>query len=635
MLTTNSEWSESLPWWIDTSSVWNTSSLRKAKILFFDFETTNLDKGSALNRDNDVVLACWIVRHRDGTITKHHKFGNEYEQQELYDAVMDADFVVAHNAKFDLQWLARCGVDLRKIYASCTMLAQWVLDGNLKRPKSLNALAARYQLGAKVDIVGSLIKLGVCPSDIPRSWLLNYGMHDVQLCFDLFHKQLELLNEYPRLFAPLHVRNLTMLCLADIETNGMHLDEEAVQKEWETSLQELEHSETQLRAIVGTEVNFRSPKQKAELLYDKLGFKPPMKRENGKLVPNLSTRADVLSKLVAKTDIQDMFLRMYKKYNKYSALVTKNLTFFRGVCKQYGGKFYAVFNQGVTSTGRLSSSGRPLLFEGETKPKAVQMQNIPRSYKRLFWSGDENLLIGEADGAQLEFRVAAALGNDAVAIDEIDRGVDVHSVTAKVLTDAGEPTDRQAAKSRTFSPLYGGKGSTDAERAYCEFFREKYKGISETQRSWALEVLQSKKLDTPYGLRFYWPEASLNHKTGYISHTTEIYNFPVQGLATGEIIPISLVHFWYLTEGTGIRIINTIHDSVISTVPIDQTEEYERLSKICFTEAVFGYLLRNYGFDFKCSLGCGIKVSRNWGAAPVEIIYSVAPDGASTRKEKT
>lgn len=81
------------------------------------------------------------------------------------------------------------------------------------------------------------------------------------------------------------------------------------------------------------------------------------------------------------------------------------------------------------------------------------MQNVPRSYKRLFWSGDEECYIGEADGAQLEFRVAAALGRDEVAIDEINRGVDVHSVTAQVLTDAGEPTDRQNAKSRTFSPL--------------------------------------------------------------------------------------------------------------------------------------------------------------------------------------
>lgn len=370
---TELRWRDELPWWIHAASVWTAENQANARVVFFDFETTNLDKGSALNKDNDVVLACWIIRDRDGTITRHHKFGNEYEQQELYDAIYSADFVVAHNAKFDAQWLARCGVDLRSVYASCTMLAQWVLDGNLKKPKSLNALAARYKLGSKVDVVGSLIKLGVCPSDIPRSWLLEYGMLDVELCMNLFYKQLDELLAAPALFAPLHVRNLTMLCLADVETAGMHLDADAVEAEWQSALEELDHSETQLRAIVGPDVNFASPKQKVTLLYETLGFKPTMKRENGRLVPNLSSRADVVAKLVAKSEIQDMFLRMYKKLNKYSALVTKNLTFFRGVCRQYGSKFYAVFNQGVTSTGRLSSSGRPLLFDGESKPKSVSI----------------------------------------------------------------------------------------------------------------------------------------------------------------------------------------------------------------------------------------------------------------------
>ena len=183
--------------------------------------------------------------------------------------------------------------------------------------------------------------------------------------------------------------------------------------------------------------------------------------------------------------------------------------------------------------------------------------------------------------------------------------------------------------------MYGGRGKTEAQQAYAEFFRKKYEGISSTQRDWALEVLETKKLETPYGLTFYWPEVSLNHKSGWISHTTEIYNAPVQGLATGEIVPIVLVHFWYLTRGTGIRIINTIHDSIISVVPKDMTEAYEQLSKYCFTDAVFPYLRRNYGYDFTCSLGCGIKVSRNWGTAPVEVIYNVTPDGVSTRKEKT
>ena len=55
--------------------------------------------------------------------------------------------------------------------------------------------------------------------------------------------------------------------------------------------------------------------------------------------------------------------------------------------------------------------------------------------------------------------------------------VDVHSYTAKVITDAGQPTDRQTAKAHTFAPLYGatGFGRTAAEAEYYTHFTEKYK----------------------------------------------------------------------------------------------------------------------------------------------------------------
>jgi len=242
--------------------------------------------------------------------------------------------------------------------------------------------------------------------------------------------------------------------------------------------------------------------------------------------------------------------------------------------------------------------------------------------------------VGEADAAQLEFRVAAALGRDKIAIDEIISGADVHSFTAQVLTEAGEPTTRQAAKSSTFSPLFGGMGKTPAQKAYAEFFKAKYKGISDTQRGWILSVINNKELTTPYGMKFYWPEVKVSTRTGHVNVGTEVMNFAIQGLATGEIIPLVLVHFWHLIEDTGIVVVNTIHDSIISLVPKGSEELYEELSKWCFTDAVFPYLSKGYNFDFVAPLGCGIKLSRNWGQSDTEIIFNVLPDGTSTRKEK-
>ena len=97
----------------------------------------------------------------------------------------------------------------------------------------------------------------------------------------------------------------------------------------------------------------------------------------------------------------------------------------------------------------------------------------------------------EADFAQLEFRGAAFLSQDETAIEEVLNGFDVHSYTAKVITEAGQETSRQNAKMHTFAPLYGatGFGRTPAEAAYYKQFTQKYRGIAAWHRRLAQQAL--------------------------------------------------------------------------------------------------------------------------------------------------
>lgn len=342
--------------------------------LVLDVETTSKDKGSALNKDNELVLACWtIVDRNEMTVRRKHKFGNEFEQNELVHDIYLADFVVCHNAKFELQWLKRCGVDLRKVAVYCTMLGQWVLDGNRRKERNLSALAKSYNVSRKLDRISALIAAGYPVEWIPKAWLLEYCQADVQSTLEIFEKQVALLYEHEMLHL-VHVRNLTCVVLADIEFSGLTLDPRAVMDEYETTVKQYQEADATLRELAGNNVNFNSGKQLAALLYERLGFTPPTDNKGQPLVTGkgvLSTDAATLSKLVAKTEAQQTFLSKYKEFNKLSALLSKNLEFFVGVVREYGSKFYAVFNQGVTKTGRLSSSGRPLLFTGQKKPKGV------------------------------------------------------------------------------------------------------------------------------------------------------------------------------------------------------------------------------------------------------------------------
>jgi DNA polymerase I-like protein with 3'-5' exonuclease and polymerase domains len=141
--------------------------------------------------------------------------------------------------------------------------------------------------------------------------------------------------------------------------------------EFDRAQQELEESYYKLLALAPN-VNFNSPKQVVKLLYEDLGFAPI--KEKGQ--PVLSSNAKIMAKLVATNDRQREFLAAYKLYNKNDSLLSKNLVFFKKVCEELGCKFYGSFNQGTTDTGRLSSSGRSIIFKEMKKAMSVSISGI-------------------------------------------------------------------------------------------------------------------------------------------------------------------------------------------------------------------------------------------------------------------
>ena len=330
--------------------------------------------------------------------------------------------------------------------------------------------------------------------------------------------------------------------------------------------------------------------------------------------------------LKAKTKEQREFVEVYQQFNKLNAALSKNLEFFMGIVEEHNNFFYGQFNQTVTQTHRLSSSGRPTYFELFQKKKSVQFQNLPRQFKSLHCARHPGWLFAEIDGAQLEFRVAAHLGNDKTAVDAIREGFDVHSYTASVLTENGERTDRQGAKPHTFKPLYGGRSGTKAQQAYYAAFRERYQGISGTQENWIYRVLAKKELPIPSGLVFYWPHARQDSKSGYVNVTPSVCNYPVQSYATADIIPIAIIKIWHEIKAREMEsfLVNTVHDSVEGEIHPDEVEEFRDLAFDAFTNYVYFYLDVVYDDRFTVPLGAEIKFGEHWGEGDEESI-SVEP----------
>ena len=220
--------------------------------------------------------------------------------------------------------------------------------------------------------------------------------------------------------------------------------------------------------------------------------------------------------------------------------------------------------------------------------------------------------IMEADFAQLEFRTAAYLSQDGVAIEEVSTGFDVHSYTAKVITDAGQPTDRQTAKAHTFAPLYGatGFGRTPAEAAYYEHFTKKYKGVKDWHTKLAKEAMTTELIKTPSGREFSFPNME-RYASGKVSNFTQIKNYPVQSFATADIVPIALLHIDSLLKNLKSCVVNTVHDSIVIDVhPEEESNVVNVINKT--NDALPELITTRWGIVFNVPLLLEAKIGPNW-----------------------
>ncbi len=315
------------------------------------------------------------------------------------------------------------------------------------------------------------------------------------------------------------------------------------------------------------------------------------------------TNLEVLEKFARTRGMKEAELFL-QRVRRLSALDTYLSSFIDGIqthTKQ-DGKLHVRLLQHRTATGRFSGAD-------------PNMQNMPRGgtfpVKKVFvsrWDGGQIL---EADFAQLEFRVAAYLGQDATAIEEVKTGFDVHSYTAEVITKAGQKISRQEAKSHTFAPLYGasGYGRTPAEAKYYQQFNSKYKGIAKWHNKLAKEAVEKLKIKTPSGREFAFPDI-VRRRNG-VSHFTQLKNYPVQSLATADIVPLTLLHIDAKLKDMNSCIVNTVHDSIVIDVHPDERDDV--LNIINDTNKELTNLIETrWNIEFNVPLLLESKIGNNW-----------------------
>jgi DNA polymerase I-like protein with 3'-5' exonuclease and polymerase domains len=222
----------------------------------------------------------------------------------------------------------------------------------------------------------------------------------------------------------------------------------------------------------------------------------------------------------------------------------------------------------------------------------------------------EDGYILEGDYSQLEFRVAGFLSKDETIYKEVTDGFDVHSYTASVMG-----VSRQEAKSHTFKPLYGGILGTDKQMRYYSAFKEKYSGITQWHEDLQNEAVSTKKVVLPSGREYAFKFAKFTSR-GTATNATAIKNYPVQGFATADLLPLALIKLHKRLrelnkQGVQSLLINTVHDSLVMDVHPQEKEQMVDLMKECML-CISEECKVRYDLVFDMPIDIELKIGRDW-----------------------
>jgi DNA polymerase-1 len=480
-----------------------------------------------------------------------------------------------HDLKFDAIVLARHGVTLRGLDLD-TMLASYLLDAT-RSAHLIDDLALEhtsYKALSEEEVCGRGAK-AVSLADVPVDAAVDYACERADLVGqlapvlrDLLAKE-QLSDVYSTLELPL------VPVLMAVERAGIRVDTVALAAQSQTVGQELAQRSATIFEMAGGEFNINSPKQLAEVLFDKLQL-PVLKRTGTSKAP--STAVEVLEELALTHDLPRQIL-------EWRGLMKLKGTYIDALpllVHPETGRVHTCFNQAVAATGRLSSSD-------------PNLQNIPirtplgREIRRAFIADPGNVLIS-ADYSQIEFRVLAHLSEDPVLIDAFREGADFHERTAFKIFGSESGKDphelRSLAKMVNYALLYGKTAFTLSKdigvtpQAAQEFIDAYFAGFPRV-RAFIDHTLEEARVTgvvkTMYGRRRLVPELTSRDFQRRSAAEREAVNMPIQGSAADILKRAMIDVHAALAPHPDARMILTVHDELLFEVPKARADELAAL----------------------------------------------------------
>ena len=462
---------------------------------------------------------------------------------------------IQYDAKSDYHLLNFNGFSL-KGFEYDVLLASYVKDPNRKHTLEAQALDfLNHIVTDSEDVVAFLCDEAQTIFNLYEYWKKNLDEKETKLVEEI---------ELP----------LTKV-LAIMEENGVAIDVSYLKELSDFMTQKLAELEELIYQLAGESFNINSPKQVAEVLFDKLGLKTKKKKSR-------STSAEILEELSEESEICQYILE-HRKFSKLKSTYTDSLP---TLISKHDGRIHTTYNQALTVTGRLSSSN-------------PNLQNIPirteegNKIRAAFCAKDkENSLILSADYSQIELRLLAHVSGDTNLVEAFKSGVDVHTVTASKVfgVEIGDVTKdmRRKAKAVNFGIVYGqskyglaktlGISNSEAQNFIDKYFEHypKVKEYMEIRKEFALEHGYA---ETMFGRKRYLTSElmSPNFQIREFAQRAAI-NQPLQGSAA-DLIKMAMIETQKLLVENKLKtkMIIQVHDELVFELPKDELDQVKEL----------------------------------------------------------
>jgi DNA polymerase-1 len=553
------------------------AQLRKQKLISVDTETTSRD---AMRAELVGLSFCWEPG-RAYYLAVRGPLGSSHlslaaVQRELGPILAD-DGVrkIGQNIKYDMMVLRHAQMPVQGVYFD-TMVASYCLDPE-RLSHALDNLARDFLAYECIPIVRLIGKgrnqLTFDLVDLEAAG--EYAAEDADITYQLYLCLRERLEREPRLDKLFHEVEMPLVeVLADMEYNGVSIDTRLLQQ----MSGELDEALTQVAERIyeqaGTVFNVDSPKQLAEVLFDRLRLRVGRIGKTGR-----STDADVLDELADEHPIVGLVL----EYRTLGKLKNTYVDKLGAIINPRTGRVHTSFNQTVTATGRLSSSN-------------PNLQNIPirtelgRKIRAAFVPKDEDDCILSADYSQIELRLLADFSRDPALRAAFAADQDIHRFVASQIYNV--PLDqvtgemRSRCKTVNFGIIYGqgalglartiGMSPAEAKQFIAEYFA-RYGTIRSFLDGCVAQARRTGYAETILGRRRRIVDIKSKHPGRRAQAERLAVNTVIQGSAA-DLIKVAMVaiHRRIRAEQLPVRMILQVHDELVFEVPTAEAQKHAR-----------------------------------------------------------